>query len=104
MREQDGKEDRVRSRTAISVLGGRAKLLPQVAALGPLGILQAGEMQLFFFQGAVSERADIFNSRAPQQQHAAPGYGGDGHAQPAKANATPVPLIPDAEVKQAGRD
>src|SRR5678815_239498 len=99
MREQDGTEDRVRSRTAISVLGGRAKLLPQVAALGPLGILQAGEMQLFFFQGAMAERADIFDSRAPEQQHAAPGPGGNRHAQPAKANAAPVPLIPDAEIQ-----
>src|SRR5579864_3177341 len=94
------REFRRRSRTRLSVLGSRAKLLPHVPALLPLGVFDARDLQLFFFQRSMPVRADIFNARAAEQQHAAPRARLDRHAQPAQAHAAAIPLVPQTKVKQ----
>ena len=60
---------------------------------GPLGILEAGDLQFVLLQGAVAVGADILDARPAELQHAAPGAGLDRHAQAAQADAATVALV-----------
>src|ERR1700677_1126336 len=90
--------------TAIRIARGCAQLVPHLAVRTPLGILQAGDLQLCDVEGAMAVRAYVLDARPSQQKHAAPRARLDRHAQTPQTDPAAVALVPDTNVqKTAGQ-
>src|SRR5262249_36965631 len=87
-----------RSPLRFLILGAGGKLFPIFSVLSPLRNLVPGDLQFGLGQGAVTVSADIFDTRAAQLQHSAPGAGFDRHAQLPQADAASVPLVQENRV------